>query len=183
MGWWDWLSIALGTVGVVAFVMAIQPFIQMMWGAPKLSSEISQYPRDGRYILQFTIWNNPITRGMLRRIGIRRSTAEDVWVSFQILEEPHGLQVFSAMPLINTANGLAAQRVSLPASAIGGHFGIAVTDAKGNVFPGLVPGATEPLRVGSYRVKVDIYLEGRNPTHIEARFIVQDRPPHVYLTN
>jgi hypothetical protein len=135
MGWQDWLSIVLGIIGLAAFVMAIPPFIAMIWGGPKLSSMLSLESNSSGAILMYTIWNDPVTKGVLHTLRIRRATAEDVWVSVRIIEEPSGKQVFSAMPVINTATGFAARRVSLPPSTLGGHFGIAIADANGKGVP------------------------------------------------
>ena len=158
--------------------MAIQPFVAMNWGAPKLSSGLHLQPRDSRTILTYYIWNVPITKGFLNKLRIRRSTAEDLSATFRIIEEPSGELVFSAMPLINTSNGVSARSVSLPASTTQSYFYIAIA-CDGKVYPERV--GSEPLQVGSYRVEVDLTLEGKEKSHVRERFIVRDREPFIHF--
>ncbi len=50
INWWDWLAIALGGVGFVGCVMAVQPFAQAIWGRPRLEPEFNyrMYPKNSR---------------------------------------------------------------------------------------------------------------------------------------
>ncbi len=128
-----WAQTLLGILGGVAFLMAIQPFIQMWCGRPKINIGFST--RDvieGGTCMTCIIWNEPITRGILSFLRIHRDTAEDVLAFFFIKERDSGQIIFSPSEaiLIKTQAGFRAERISLPASFFPASFIIALVNKK-----------------------------------------------------
>ena len=85
MGWWDWAGIVMGVVGVVAFVMAIQPFMQFCLGRPKLEVEFATSETEDGRLLDCGLCS-PQVCGILRKIGIRRDSIEGLSVSASIVD-------------------------------------------------------------------------------------------------
>src|SRR4030042_3654325 len=89
MGFWGWFTLITGIIGVVAFLMAVSPFAQMIWGRPKIKIVFGIEVRDNISFLRCEIWNEPIRKGFLKNIGVRRDTANDV-VAFLCIKEDDG---------------------------------------------------------------------------------------------
>ena len=54
MQWQDWAGVVMGAFGVLAFVMGIRTFAQMIWGKPVLKTLFELYPeRDARALVVF----------------------------------------------------------------------------------------------------------------------------------
>lgn len=85
MEWWDWAGIIMGAIGVAAFVMAIQPFLQLCFGRPKLKVEFDTFEsKDGRIL--YCGFSSAQVSGMLRRIGVRRDAIQGLSVSASIVD-------------------------------------------------------------------------------------------------
>ena len=85
MGWWDWAGIIMGAIGVLAFALAIQPFMQFCFGHPKLKVEFDTHETKGGRIL-FCGLHSPEVSGILRKIGIRRDAIQGLSVSASIVD-------------------------------------------------------------------------------------------------
>jgi hypothetical protein len=173
---WEWVALILGGV---ALIMAIPPLIQMKWGAPKihLSFEIDEEV-EFRYLV-CEIYNEPITRGILYHLGVRREIANDVRAEFEVFDaNTNKLICPISISDIKTQAGVSAERISLPASILPASFVIAFA-AKG--FPG-VGCANEPstyLPIGYYKAKIGI-LSSNTIYKTERVFRVIDKYPFVY---
>ena len=66
----------MGIVGVVAFLMAIQPFIQMFFNHPSVRVLSATKSEESSRSLGFVITARPITNRILGTLGIRRPTPE-----------------------------------------------------------------------------------------------------------
>jgi hypothetical protein len=81
MDFWQWV---FAVIGLVAFLMAVQPFTQFIWGRPRI--EINFIARDvgsSRY-LDIVLSNRPVESRILKRLKIRREKAESVFLSCTI---------------------------------------------------------------------------------------------------
>ena len=85
MGWWDWAGIIMGGIGVVAFALAIQPFMQFCFGHPKLKVEFKTVD-DKKGRLLYCGLSSPEVPGILRKIGIRRDAIQGLSVSASIVD-------------------------------------------------------------------------------------------------
>jgi hypothetical protein len=74
---------AIGTIiGLVALVVGIPPFIQMMWGRPKITTDFSFFDEEGSRLLICKIRNARIKNKILRVIRVKRDSVDiDVFVS------------------------------------------------------------------------------------------------------
>ena len=178
MAWWDWAGIVMGAIGVVAFVMAVQPFVQMIWGAPKIVVAFGEDTVGEIKMLHCHIANFPVKGKLLRFLKVRRSVAEDVWAPFEILEHQTGEKVFDAVPVINTFTGTAAQRVTLPSSTVGGTFGVANITVQGQVYAGLE--RTTELAVGLCDLSMRVDIEGDPKRKYKHSFVVQQKESYAY---
>lgn len=110
----------MGAVGVVAFLMAVQPFIQMLWGRPKIQVAFIKTQLAGVWSLECRIYNRPITNKVGKWLRMRRDTADDIWASFSVKEKGSGtIVVPDAFPslLRRGVPGEFSRHVSLPATA------------------------------------------------------------------
>lgn len=85
MEWWDWAGIIMGAIGVAAFVMVIQPFLQLCFGRPKLEVEFNTMETGKARLLYCGLTSSPVP-GILRKIGIRRDAIQGLTVSASILD-------------------------------------------------------------------------------------------------
>ena len=74
---WQWI---FAIIGVGAFLMAIQPFTQVIWGRPKIEVDFSARDSGNSRFLDILIFNRPIQNWFLKTIKVRRDKAEDVFV-------------------------------------------------------------------------------------------------------
>ena len=183
---WEWVALGLGTVGLV---MSTKPFLQEVFGQPKLTLSFNYaeviVPKVSQedMILQCEVRNDPIVKGILRLLGVRRLTVEDLIAELIITDAHSGVMIFSAVPMINTFTGIRSQRTVLPASDIPGTFGVAYFPKEtGPVYPGL-SGDDPILEAGTYKVAVSLKAAGLSILTKTALFTVQQRKPYAYWVN
>ena len=173
-----WAQTLLGILGGVAFLMAIQPFIQMWCGRPKINIGFSTYDvKDGGGTCMIcTIWNKPITKGILSFLRIHRDTAEDVLAFFFITERGTGERIFSPQEaiLIKTRAGFRAERISLPASFFPASFIVALVNRKNGQV--LLEDKETKLQSGEYIVNVIIDSDGKQYKKTSL-LIIEDKYP------
>lgn len=112
---WQWVAIVASFIALVLGLVALPTVVQMIWGHPQivLGFDVREL-LDGR-ILQCNIWNSPILNRWLRRLCVRRMTAEDIVAHFTIKEVGTDRIVYPGIvPELITYAGSSAQRVSLP---------------------------------------------------------------------
>lgn len=85
MGWWDWVGIIMGVIGVVAFVMALQPFLQFCFGRPKLKVEFNTLDDEPGRLLYCGLSSPEVSR-VLRKMGIRRDAIQGLTVLASIVD-------------------------------------------------------------------------------------------------
>ena len=153
-------------VGVIAFVMAIPPLLQVIYARPLIDIQFGNQSLqvDGQEVnfLRGELRNLPITSRWLRKLRIRRLPAEDVIASFEIREYGTRKMVWpKTIPEINRHSGIAYQRIHLPASLVPATFPIVgVLKTSGYVCPSGEKGPDSKLAVGEYEVFVNVQIDG-----------------------
>jgi hypothetical protein len=82
-----WAEWTVAIIGAVAFLMAVPSLLQMYFGRPKIHVEFRFYEDELNRYLVCEIYNLFVTRRLLKLLGVRRSTAEDVHGLVSITEE------------------------------------------------------------------------------------------------
>ncbi len=85
MEWWDWIGVGGFAIGVVAFLMAVQPFVQYCFGQPKLKVLFNVMENEDGRILHCELFNPQVSR-VLRKMGIRRDPIQGLSVSASIVD-------------------------------------------------------------------------------------------------
>ena len=84
--------------------------------------------------------------------------------------------------MINTFDGVTAQRVRLPASVLPSKFMIVFTGENGQVFAVNNNKQTVSIPTGLYDVNVEINVDGVKKT-FSKQIVVQDSNPYAYLVD
>lgn len=187
---WEWIGFFLAVIGfpigVVAFLMAVQPFVKMIWGRPKIFIAFDDKVLNGVKVLQCSFMNVPITRGILNRLRIRRDTAEGLFALFDIKNAATGEEVFSALAYIYSQEGEATQRIDLPASWMPARIAIMMIAEDGTVHPAYLPHSKEAdekaLGTGLYNVHVTVEV-AESKTEARAAIVIQSEEPYAYWVN
>ena len=79
----EWVALF---IGVLAFLMATPPIIQMIWGRPKVEIEFAKEETPSGRVLKCEEFNRPVGNRFLRAIGVCRHPVEDLNVGYQIHE-------------------------------------------------------------------------------------------------
>jgi len=72
---WQWFSVVMGFVGLVALILAIPAFVWMLVGKPKVEIDYLERKADSWKELRVGIRNRPIDSRFLRTLGIYRRDA------------------------------------------------------------------------------------------------------------
>jgi hypothetical protein len=175
------LTISALVVAIFALVLYV---LQMIWGRPKIVLDFDVSEFEGARLLECEIHNEPIARGLLRMLRIRRMVAEDIMAYFSIKEQGSNRVVFSGdVPHIYAYTGVKSQRISLAASPFPAIFGIVEVDYGS----GVVKVFDEKLKFdeevtlerGAYYTDIKVAADGE---HIRAKrnFEVSDKHPFAY---
>jgi hypothetical protein len=79
------IGVAALVIGAVATIIAVPPFLQMIYGRPKILVRFDESVEQGANLLICNIYNRPITNWFLKKIGVARN-ATDVFASFNVRE-------------------------------------------------------------------------------------------------
>ena len=165
--------------------MATQPFVQMIYGRPRIRVAFDERKRDGITILECQIFNIPITSGILNALGVTRTLATGLVVSFDIRESRTGVKVYGEIPLLDSQAGDATRMVDLPAGFMPAKFIIVtVYENTGKVYPGLrspdeVQKGAQVLTAGLYTVITSINIGGKTVNR-QKNLVIQPISPHGY---
>lgn len=173
---WEWVGIILAVVGIA---MGVQPFLKMWYGNPKLEFRFDIEDTPPFCFYECHIFNVPITNKFLRKMGVRRDTAQDVSAAYEILKKPTGEVVCPSTTVqIKTQTGVVAQRIVLPASYSPSIFAIFYLDK--NTSEAFVARDNKLLLpMGSYYARVTV-VEGEEIFITGCNFTVDDKHPFVY---
>ena len=70
--WWDWVGVIGFAIGCVAFLMAVQPFIQVFWGAPKIEFEFVRHSVGDLSRLDVFVYNREVKSRILKFFRVER---------------------------------------------------------------------------------------------------------------
>ena len=180
---WEWVALIIGGV---AFLMAVQPFLQMIYGRPRIVIILGN-PKviNGSTMLECHIFNRPITKRILNALCITRHTATGLIALFHIEESRTGDRVYEEWPHLYSQAGDATQRVDLPVGYVPARFAVVTIDeATGKVYAGLV-GPTkrqdvEALADGLYEVTISVEVGGKVVRNMKKNLTVQTKCPYAY---
>lgn len=174
-----YLDVVALVLGGAAFLMATQPFIAMIWGRAKIKALFEVVDQKDEHALMCLIFNEPITKGPLSLLGVKRDHIEDLAVHVQIDQRRGGdLSIGSLVP-ITSPDSTVGYRVRLPAAEWVAKVAVVLaTKAEGQTY-GLDDGENTKLPAGQYEASVVITADGKR-TNIKKGFRVsENRLPYV----
>lgn len=169
----QWIALI---ISLVAIVIGVPALLQMKYGSPKVvvgyeDEEFGEYR-----CLSCTLYNDPITRGLLRIFGVRREMAQDVIARFMISERGTGRIVCPFTEVqIKTQQDVAARRIVLPASLVPARFPV-VYYAREKTEVTVCKEQKQIIPLGVYIATIDI-LAGDKLYEEEHGFVVSDKYP------
>lgn len=176
---WEWVALIIGGV---AFMMAVQPFTQFIWGRPKIEVEFSTRDNNSSRSLDILLLNYPVKNRVFRFLGVHRMPAEDVWVSYRIKDARSGNQITKNLfPEISTARGENKKQISLTSSYVPASFLIASATSNGEtmlIANGNGEGAIN-INSGKYEIELEIHYGERNLER-SRRFWVGTKPYELF---
>ena len=173
---WEWVALIIGIVTLILVTVSI---IRMAFGGPKVRIFFEKVDKEyGRYLV-CQLNNEPIHKGILKYLMVRREVARNVTAGFEIIEQRTNQVICPIMQVvIKTLANVASFRVSLLASFIPAEFAIAGYDRE-NKEVVIFKEPKQVLSVGAYKVKVEV-LVGAKLLKDECDFIVRDIYPFIH---
>jgi hypothetical protein len=172
---WSWVALI---IGVLAFLVAILPFIRMMWGGPKILLHFRIEDMENNCYYSCEIHNIPIRNRLLKALGVRRETAQDVTAAFEIEERGTGKTICPiTQALIKTQTRVGAERILLPASFFPALFAIVFIE-KGKSEVRVMREDKLILPIGNYTAKVRVFA-GEDKYISKCNFVVDNKHPFV----
>jgi len=173
MSFWEWFELIGGFIGFVAFLMAVQPFTEAIWGNPCIEITPNQFVSNGKKILCFDLSNKFISKGILQKLRIWRRTAEGLCVDFYIYDS-NGKPIIEEIGAELEMSGLKQRQISLPASITWATVIFAETSPDGSSFVSTIPDLTS-IFTGSYKVLIAVRYESKLIRH-QYLFTIGDKP-------
>ena len=165
-------------ISLVAVLMAVPGLLQRKYGAPKIVITFDEEESENYRYLGCAIYNRPILQGLLRRLGVRREMAQDVVASFAISEQGTNRVICpESNTKIKTQQGVAWDRIELPASVIPARIVVVNFDREGKVV--VCKEFKEQAKVlasGAYTASIRV-LSGDKVHKVEHGFVVSDSHP------
>ena len=178
-----WLQWLIALISFVAFFMAIQPFLQMIYGKPDIHVKFAGPPtteyKDLNSVGCCYISNKPIKDGWLYKLGISRQTAEDVIVYFSVTEIDSGRIIMpNVFPRIWIDGDTRRKRATLPASNYSSLFGV-FDEKAGKIYVDKqdAAGKENLITPGKYSVLIGISY-GAEARSFKRNFIVRETEPY-----
>ncbi len=160
--------------------MAVPSLLQMIFGAPRIILSFGNVDMEDSCYLSCIIHNEPIDKGLLKILGVRREQAQDVTAMFEIQEQ--GTNKIICPPTsvkIRIQQDVLAERISLPASFFPARFAILGVDKRNNEIR-VYKEQKQLLSLGAYTAKVAV-LVGPKGYAEQCNFTVEDKYPFVHL--
>lgn len=180
IGWWDWVGIGLGILGTVAFVMAVQPFTQAIWGRPKPVIEFKEQLSDAGKLLVGTISHVPITNRVLRWLRVYRMTLEKATIIVWVSEDRTDEVKMEYIPPLMVGTETLTSPIDIPARLAGlPNFPIVTTLNDGKTFVGKPGTGQKQLGAGLYMATVGLHAGERNYLQ-QRKFMVGAHPESLY---
>ena len=182
MDFWQWFTLIGGIIGLVAFVMSVQPFTQAIWGNPRIEITFKQLVKDnGDKVLYFDIINKFISRGILQKLAVWLRTAEGLCADYYIYDSTGKQQLMEEIGAEMEMAEIKQKQISLPASMIWAYVDVVKTSIDGISSIPTTPNIT-PIHIGLYKILVVVRYEGKlvRRQHL---FTVGDKPDGTYWVN
>ena len=175
---WEWVALI---IGAVAFVMAIQPFTQLIWGKPLIDITFHQFTDNDIKTLCFDITNEPITKGILPKLGVYRRTAEGVRADFYIFDSSGNKELAEELEATIVIADKEQKQISLPAAMTDASVMVVETHPNGtsNI---LTTPKINPMPIGLYMLVVIVTYEGKLKSQ-KRLFTIGDTPDGTYWVN
>ena len=162
-----WIGFA---IGLVAFVLAVLAMAQMLWRRAQLHTEYSTVADGEDRSLVIHLKNPPVSRKVLKRIGVRRLAVQSLESYFSIREAGSGAVLdairharFRAGDDPSDADDYYQNRIVLPPTySVGASMMIAIWDkdnAKAVIVPDRLRSAMA-LSAGLYNVEIIYMIDG-----------------------
>jgi hypothetical protein len=111
---WQWF---FGIIGGIAFIMAIQPFTQVILGKPCLFADFETQKVDTKLFLVCKFWNSPIRNKIMQMLLITRNPVEDLYIEFEIFNKQKMQSIGNTFTAkIKNQEGTIVNRTTLKAS-------------------------------------------------------------------
>jgi hypothetical protein len=178
MGTWFWASF---TIGAVAFIMAVQPFTQAIWGRPKIQLSYDEF--EGR--LFCLLQNVPIRERILKILCVTRMPIQDLSVEFSIYHKDTKLPVLLGVgERILQFGGSVSRHITLPASITCAWLDVAMMHNNKKIAicvdeGDIIKPKKKYLDVGRYEISIIISADGKQ-IFKDKDFIISDENPYAY---
>jgi hypothetical protein len=153
-----------GIIGVVAFIMAVSPFLQQIFGRPKIALSFGHNESSIGKLIRIYLMNPPfddrlIKLRILKVFGVSRSPAYDVYIRIQVFNAlTKELVIDWFCPDIGFTSSDKSVRVVLPASKLMTNVDLARWWRSTNSAV-LLANRNIPLKKGTYGVNIGIGFE------------------------
>ena len=170
---WQWF---FAVVGMVAFVMAVQPFLQFIWGRAKTTVELCAQDKTDRREMVCTIYNLPIDNNILKFLRLERDSINALSAAYTINDlRTKSTIATKEVSKLTTAREEDSYQVSLPSCLT--PVGIYLMQADSNGKTTLQNGTS--IKPGKYEMVITILYDGK--THIEKKnFFVGDKTHELF---
>jgi len=158
--------LATGIIGVVAFIMAISPFLQQIFGKPKIALSFGHNDSNIGRLIRIYLMNPPfddrlVKFRLLKLFGVSRSPAYDVYITLQVFNTLTKEAVVDPfVPDIGFTSSDKGVRAVLPASKLMTNVDVARWWRSTNSAALLGGIRNIPLGEGIYGVNIGIGFEG-----------------------
>jgi hypothetical protein len=177
---WQWITLGLTFVGllvaVVALLMALPPILQMLFGGPRIGVSLTTDEREGVSAIRCNIRNRPVANNMLKKIGVRRQSADP---SASVFLHCRGVCVSRWIPSLRSANlndGGDKMRTLVASDVWGLYFIVGGVTGKGQRAM-LDNGQNSRLEPGTYQANI-VVLSGEDMINVIRDFVVT--PERIY---
>ena len=164
------MVIAALVIGILALLLGLLAVLRMIWGGPKIYVSFEVDDREDGRFLTCNIFNEPIVRGFLFYMRVRREAAQDVAAAFEIFNKSTSAKIVSkTIASITMQIGLSAEPATLVIAFARYDFGrVAATNVSCTGLP-----------IGDYRAEIEILFD--NEIYKTKRdFTVTDKHPYIY---
>jgi hypothetical protein len=177
MDFWFWF---FGIVGVIAFIMAIQPFTQIIWGRPRLEIIFDEF--EGR--LFCLLQNVPIRGRLLISLCVTRMPIQDLSAQFSIFRENAVLPLNLGVDYrVLQFGDIRSSHMTLPASITCAWLNITEMGKNKKVFISIDENSMNRKRAyldaGKYKIVVHTFIDGKQ-IFKEKEFIISNAYPYAH---
>jgi hypothetical protein len=180
---WQWF---FAIIGMVAFLMAVQPVTQVILGRAKPVFGFRVANMNKNETLICDIWNNPIRSWFLKALAIRRNQIENISAQFEIFSGDRDDMIKignTVIPVVFKRQENITEQINLSASITPISFPIVTfnEDISPNAFIVDSPVQTRCLSPqNDYSVKVTIAYEDKTKSALQ-KFTIISSLPHIRL--